>query len=238
METKLKSKRRSVSVRILVVEDEVTLGGYLRRGLEAEGFAVDLAEDGEQGLWLATEIEYDLVILDIMLPKRNGYLVCADLRAAERWMPILMLTAKDGEHDEAEGLDTGADDYLTKPFSFVVLLARIRALLRRTVHERPAVLAAGDLVLDPARRVVRRCEADIELTPREYALLEYLMRHPDVVLSKTRIIEHVWDWRYEGGPNIVEVYVGQLRRKIDAPFGRCALKTVRGAGYLLAADGG
>ena len=197
-----------------------------------------MAHDGRRGLWLATEVDYDLVILDIMLPELNGYRVCAALREAERWMPILMLTAKDGEHDEAEGLDTGADDYLTKPFSFVVLLARIRALLRRGAPERPAVLAAGDLVLDPARHEVRRGEEPIALTAREFSLLEYLMRHVGQVRSKRAIIEHVWDWQYDGGPNIVEVYVGQLRRKIDAPFGREALQTVRGAGYRLAADGG
>ncbi len=225
-------------MRILVVEDETQLAAYVKRGLQAEGFAVDTAADGEEGLWMATEIAYDAVVLDIMLPKLNGYEVCLELRKARIWAPILMLTALDGDQAEADALDIGADDYLTKPFSFVVLVARIRALLRRGATERPAVLEAGDLRLDPSARSVRRGEHELELTPREFALLEYLMRHAGEVLSKTTIIVHVWDWGYDGGPNIVEVYVSQLRRKIDAPFGRSALDTVRGAGYRLAADGG
>ena len=225
-------------MRLLIVEDETTLAAYLKRGLQAEGFAVDVAADGEHGLWMASEIRYAVVILDIMLPKLNGYRVCAELRAAGNWVPILMLTAKDGEYDEAEALDTGADDYLTKPFSFVVLLARIRALVRRGAPERPTVLEVGDLRLDPASRSFRRGATEISLTPREYSLLEYFMRHAGEVLSKANIIEHVWDWDFEGDPNIVEVYVGYLRKKIDKPFGRAALQTVRGAGYRLDSDGG
>lgn len=225
-------------MRVLVVEDEVHIATYLKRGLEAEGFAVDVAGDGEEGHWRATQVPYDVIVLDILLPKLNGYRVCALLREAGVWSPILMLTAKDGEYDEAEALDTGADDYLTKPFSFIVLLARIRALLRRGAGERPTVLAAGDLTLDPATRTVRRGEVGIDLTAREYGLLEVLLRRKGEVLGKTELIEHVWDWAGDHAPNIVEVYVGYLRRKIDAPFGRAALQTVRGAGYRLADDGG
>jgi DNA-binding response OmpR family regulator len=225
-------------VRILVVEDEVRLAQALQRGLRAEGFAVDLAYDGEEGLFLAREGGYDAVILDIMLPKLSGYRICRALRAEHNWVPVLMLSAKDGEYDQADGLDIGADDYLTKPFSYVVLVAKLRALLRRTAPPRPSVLTAGDLSLDPAAHTVKRGDDEISLTPREFALLELFMRHPDEVLSKTEILAHVWDAYYEGDPNVVEVYVGYLRRKIDAPFGRNALQTVRGAGYRLAADGG
>jgi len=223
-------------MRVLVVEDEARHASYLKRGLEAKGFAVDVAADGSDGLWMATEHPYDVVVLDIMLPGLNGYKVCERLREAENWVPILMLTAKDGEYDEAEALDTGADDFLSKPFSFVVLLARLHALLRRGAPERPAVMSVGTLALDPSKRRVRRGDAEIELTPREYSLLEYLMRHPDVVLSKRDIISHVWDWEFEGDPNVVEVYVGYLRRKIDQPFDLTTLLTVRGAGYRLAPD--
>jgi DNA-binding response OmpR family regulator len=173
-----------------------------------------------------------------MLPKLSGYRVCRALRAEQNWVPVLMLSAKDGEYDQADGLDVGADDYLTKPFSYVVLVARLRALLRRNPPARPTVLEAGDLSLDPAARTVRRAGAEISLTPREFALLELLMRHRDQVLSKTEILEHVWDAHGDGDPNIVEVYAGYLRRKIDAPYGRRALQTVRGAGYRLAGDGG
>lgn len=225
-------------MRILVVEDEVRLAQALQRGLRAEGFAVDLAYDGEEGLFLAREGGYDAVILDIMLPKLSGYRICRALRAEHNWVPVLMLSAKDGEYDQADGLDIGADDYLTKPFSYVVLVAKLRALLRRTAPPRPSVLTAGDLSLDPAAHTVKRGDDEISLTPREFALLELFMRHPDEVLSKTEILAHVWDAYYEGDPNVVEVYVGYLRRKIDAPFGRNALQTVRGAGYRLAADGG
>ncbi|GAA0403801.1 response regulator transcription factor [Microbispora corallina] len=213
------------------------MAAALKRGLQAEGFAVDLAHDGVEGLHLARVGEYDIVVLDIMLPRLSGYNVCKQLRAEENWVPVLMLSAKDGEYDMADGLDLGADDYLTKPFSYVVLVARLRALLRRGGGRRPAVLRAGDLSLDPARRQVTRGDASIELTPREFALLEYLMRRHDEVVSKTEILEHVWD-TYDTDPNVVEVYVGYLRRKIDVPFGRSALQTVRGAGYRLVSDGG
>jgi DNA-binding response OmpR family regulator len=225
-------------MRILVVEDEKGLASALKRGLEGDGFAVDVALDGVTGLWQAKENPYDAIVLDIMLPEMNGYRVCAELREAGIWTPVLMLTAKDGDLDEAEALDTGADDYLTKPFSFVVLLARLRALLRRVAQERPALLSAGDLVLDPARHSVQRGETQIELTPREFAVLEYLMRRAGEVVPKSEILEHVWDFAFEGDVNVVEVYVGYLRKKIDAPFGRRVLQTVRGVGYRLAADGG
>ncbi|MGC5016385.1 response regulator transcription factor [Streptosporangium sp. DT93] len=224
-------------MRILVVEDERRMAAALQRGLQAEGFAVDLAHDGEDGLHQARHGGYDVVVLDIMLPKISGYNVCKQLRAEENWVPVLMLSAKDGEYDMADGLDLGADDYLTKPFSYVVLVARLRALLRRGANRRPAVLRAGDLTLDPARRRVTRGETPVELTPREFALLEFLIRHHDEVVSKTEILEHVWD-TFDTDPNVVEVYVGYLRRKIDVPFSRNALQTVRGAGYRLAGDGG
>ncbi|MEV0387149.1 response regulator transcription factor [Nonomuraea sp. NPDC050643] len=224
-------------MRVLVVEDERRMAAALQRGLQAEGFAVDLAHDGEEGLYAARQGDYDVVVLDIMLPRLSGYNVCKQLRAEENWVPILMLSAKDGEYDMADGLDLGADDYLTKPFSYVVLVARLRALMRRDAGRRPAVLVAGDLSLDPARRKVEREGNAVELTPREFALLEYLMRRRDEVVSKSEILEHVWD-TFDTDPNVVEVYVGYLRRKIDAPFGRNALQTVRGAGYRLAGDGG
>ncbi|GII85029.1 DNA-binding response regulator [Sphaerisporangium siamense] len=224
-------------MRVLVVEDERRMAAALRRGLVAEGFAVDLAHDGEEGLHLARAGDYDVVVLDIMLPRLSGYNVCKRLRAEENWVPILMLSAKDGEYDMADGLDLGADDYLTKPFSYVVLVARLRALMRRGARRRPAVLRAGDLALDPAGRTVTRGGAPIELTPREFGLLEFLMRRPGEVVAKSEILEHVWD-TYDTDPNVVEVYVGYLRRKIDAPFGRNALQTVRGAGYRLVGDGG
>jgi DNA-binding response OmpR family regulator len=225
-------------MRLLVVEDEVRLAEALRDGLQAEGFAVDLAHDGQDGLHLALENDYDAVVLDIMLPSLSGYRVCQALRAADKWVPVLMLSAKDGEHDQADGLDVGADDYLTKPFSYVVLLARLRALLRRGAPHRPPVLVAGDLTLDPATRDVRRGDSPVALTPREFALLEFLMRRRGEVVTKIQILEHVWDSHYEGDPNVVEVYVGYLRRKLDAPYDRHALETVRGVGYRLADDGG
>jgi DNA-binding response OmpR family regulator len=224
-------------VRVLVVEDEVRLAEALRIGLQAEGFAADVAHDGEEGLHLAIERGYDAVVLDVMLPKLNGYRVCQRLRAAGNWVPVLMLSAKDGEYDQAEGLDVGADDYMVKPFSYVVLVARLRALIRRGRPERPALLVAGDLRLDPSRHEVSRGEQPIDLTPREFALLEYLLRRRDEVVAKQDILEHVWDAHYDGDPNVVEVYVGYLRRKIDAPFGRRSLRTVRGAGYRLVGSG-
>ncbi|WP_018657472.1 response regulator transcription factor [Actinomadura flavalba] len=222
-------------MRLLIVEDERRLAVSLARGLTAEGYAVDLAHDGDTGLDLALGGEHDLIVLDIMLPGRNGYRVCADLRAAGVATPILMLTAKDGEYDEAEGLDTGADDYLTKPFSYVVLLARVRALLRRRAAGGLPRVTVGDLVVDPGAQRVWRGDAEVALTAKEFAVLEYLAVNAETVVSKTRIIEHVWDVAYDGDPNIVEVYVSALRRKIDAPFGRTSLRTVRGAGYRLTA---
>jgi DNA-binding response OmpR family regulator len=223
-------------VRVLVVEDEATLAAYVKRGLEREGYAVDVAVDGEDGLWMATNEPYDVIVLDILLPKMNGFLVCAELRKRDVWSPILMLTAKSGEHDEAEALDTGADDFLSKPFSFVVLLARLRALIRRGPGERPAVIAVGDLRLDPAQHRFFVDAAEVELTPTEFCLLEQLMRHTGDVLSKRDLLGSCWDWAFEGDPNIVEVYVAQLRRKIDIPFGRRHIETVRGAGYRLVSD--
>jgi DNA-binding response OmpR family regulator len=225
-------------MRVLVVEDERRLAQSVQRGLEHEGFATDVAFDGDEGLWMAKEHPYDAIVLDIMLPKRNGFQVCADLRASGVWTPILMLTAKQGELDHAEALDTGADDFLGKPFSFVVLVAHLRALIRRGGQTRPAVLEAGDLRLDPASHQCWRGDTEIELTPRQFSLLEYLMRRAGDVVSKQEILEHVWDYAFEGGPNIVEVYAGYLRKKIDAPFGRNAIQTMRLVGYRLDPDGG
>jgi DNA-binding response OmpR family regulator len=225
-------------MRVLVVEDGVRLAEGLKRGLEAEGFAVDVALNGTDGLWFARENRYAVVLLDIMLPGLNGYLVCRTLREEGDWTPVLMLTAKDGEWDQVEALDTGADDYLTKPFSFAVLLARVRALIRRGAAPRPAVLEAGDLHLDPATREVRRADAAIELTTREFAVLEFLMRRAGEVVAKAEILDGVWDFDFDGDPNIVEVYIGHLRNKVDRPFGRESIQTMRGAGYRLAADGG
>ena len=224
-------------MKLLLVEDDAKISGAIRR-LEAEGYTVDLATRGDQGLWQATESRFDLIILDVLLPGRNGYQVCAELRAAGDWTPILMLTAKDGELDEAEGLDTGADDYLTKPFSFPVLLARIRALLRRSAHRRMAPEAAGDLRVDANERRVFRGETEVELTAREFDVLHYLVRRAGDVVTRLDILDGVWDFGFEGDPNIVEVYVGRLRKKIDAPFGRQSIETVRGVGYRLDANGG
>jgi two-component system OmpR family response regulator len=225
-------------MQVLVVEDEKRLAAGLRKGLEAEGFAVDVALDGADGLWMAREHAYDAIVLDIMLPGINGYRICATLRQDGVWTPILVLTAKGGEWDEVEALDTGADDYLTKPFAYAVLVARLRALLRRGARERPAVLEAGELRLDPAARRAWRGEVEVELTPRELALVEFLLHRRGEVVSKREILEHVWDYDFEGDSNIVEVYVWHLRGKLDRPFGRDAIQTVRGAGYRLAADGG
>jgi two-component system, OmpR family, response regulator len=225
-------------MRVLVVEDEKRLAEAVRNGLEQEGLAVDLALDGDEGLWMARENDYDAIILDLMLPGRNGFQICSDLRAEGNWTPILMLTAKSGDLDHAEALDTGADDFLTKPFSFVVLLAHLRALMRRGGRERPTVLTAGDLRLDPAQHRCWRGDEEIELTPRQFSLLQFLMSRAGEVLSKTEIVEHVWDFAFEGDLNIVEVYVGYLRKKIDAPFGRNAIQTIRLVGYRLDPDGG
>jgi two-component system OmpR family response regulator len=218
---------------VLVVEDEVKMAGLLRRGLQEEGYAVDVAGDAREGLWLASENPYDAIVLDVMLPDGDGFEVCRKLREARRWSPVLMLTARDGVLDRVAGLDAGADDYLTKPFSFAELLARVRALVRRGTAERPAVLRVGDLALDPATRRVTRNEVPIELTAREFALLDYLMRHPGEVLSRTRLIEHVWDFAFDGDSNVVDVYIRYLREKVDRPFARASIETVRGAGYRL-----
>ncbi|HLM63846.1 MAG TPA: response regulator transcription factor [Acidimicrobiales bacterium] len=225
-------------MRVLVVEDEERLAAGLRAGLEAEGFAVDVALDGTEGLWRARESAYDAIVLDLMLPGLNGYRVCATLRRERIWSPILVLTAKDGEWDEVEVLDMGADDYLAKPFSHAVLVARVRALMRRDPHERPVALVAGDLRVDPAVRRAWRGDDEIELTSRELAVLEFLLRRRGEVVSKREVLDHVWDADFEGDPNIVEVYVRRLRNKIDRPYGRGAIETLRGAGYRLADDGG
>jgi len=225
-------------MRVLVVEDERLLADALTRGLTREGFAVDSAADGVDGLHQARETPYDAIVCDVMLPALDGLEIVRRLRADGIWTPVLMLTAKDADADVTAALDLGADDYLAKPFSFAVLVSRLRALLRRGAPERPTVLAAGDLTLDPATRHCCRGGDVMSLTPREFALLEFLMRRADEVVPKAEIVEHVWDAHFDGDPNIVEVYVGYLRRKIDAPFRRSAIETVRGAGYRLRADGG
>lgn len=225
-------------MRLLVVEDEKRLAAGLRAGLEAEGFAVDVALTGTDGLSMARREPYDGIVLDIMLPGLSGFKVCSTLREEGVWTPILMLTAKEGEWDEVEALDSGADDYLTKPFSSAVLLARLRALLRRGGRERPAVMGAGDLRYDPASRRVWRAEQEIELTARELSLLDFLLRHKGEVVSKREILDHVWDEHFEGDVNIIEVYVRHLRNKLDRPFGRESIETVRGLGYRLDARGG
>jgi two-component system, OmpR family, response regulator len=229
---------RRKAVRVLVVEDEERLAAGLQKGLDAEGFATDVAVNGTDGLWMAREHPYDAIILDILLPGLNGYRVCAALRAERIWTPILMLTAKDGEFDEAEALDTGADDFVTKPFSYVALVARLRALIRRGTSERAPLLEAGTLRLDPGARRVWRGDTEVSLTARETALLEFLLRHKDEVVSKTEILDHVWDGSFDGDLNIVEVYIGHLRNKLDRPFGREAITTVRGHGYRLEGGGG
>jgi two-component system OmpR family response regulator len=216
-------------MRLLVVEDEVRLAHALRRGLAADGFVVEVAADGATGLEMARHGDFDAVLLDVMLPRLSGYDLVRSLRTEENWVPVLMLSAKDGEHDQADGLDYGADDYLVKPFSYVVLLARLRALLRRAPHARPAVLASGDVRLDPATRHVTVAGEPVALTPREFGLLEYLLRRPGRVVTKTELLDHVWDAAAEVSPNAVEVYVGYLRRKL----GRHLVETVRGVGYRL-----
>jgi two-component system, OmpR family, response regulator len=227
----------AATMRLLVVEDEQRLAAGLRKGLEAEGFAVDVVHNGTDGIWMARENPFDAIILDVMLPGANGYQVCRTLRNEGNWTPILILTAKDGVWDEVEGLDTGADDYLTKPFSYAVLIARLRALRRRGAQPRPTVLEVGDLRLDPATRRVWLSEEQIDLTHREFAVLEYLLHHPDEVLSKPDILAHVWDFDFDGDPNIVEVYVARLRTKLRRPDDRPVIETVRGAGYRLVAAG-
>lgn len=221
-------------MKLLMVEDDVKVASAVARGLRAEGFTVEVAADGDEGLWRATESRYDLILLDLMLPGVNGYRLCAELRRQGDWTPILMLTAKDGDEDEAEALETGADDYLRKPFSFPVLVARIRALLRRAPSSDVATVDLGDLHLDPAARRVTRGEHEITLTAREFDVLEFLVRRAGQVQSKADILAGVWDFDFDGDPNIVEVYVGRLRRKVDEPFGVSSIETVRGAGYRMA----
>jgi two-component system, OmpR family, response regulator len=214
---------------VLVIEDEESLADAVAIGLRAEGFDVDVVLDGNDGLWRAREFPYSVIVLDILLPGVNGYQICRTLRAEGNWTPILMLTAKSGEWDETEALDTGADDFLSKPFSFVVLVARLRAMIRRGAAPRPAVLQIGDLRLDPATRECHRGDTPVELTRRELAVLEHLMRHPDAVVGKAELLNEVWG--HGDDPNVVEVYVGYLRRKLDTPFGRHSIRTIRGAGY-------
>jgi two-component system OmpR family response regulator len=222
----------------LVVEDDLKMASLLKRGLEREGYAVDVASCGEQALWAGMEFPYDAVVLDAMIPAPDGFEVCRLLRGAGRWMPVMMLTARDAIDDRVRWLDAGADDYLVKPFSFAEFFARLRALLRRDVGERPVVLRAGELRLDPATKTVRRLHTPIALSAKEFALLEFFLRHKGEVLSRTQILDHVWDFAYDGTSNVVEVYIRYLRQKIDRPFGRQSIETVRGSGYRLRADGG
>jgi two-component system OmpR family response regulator len=220
-------------MRILLVEDEPRLSKTLAKGLRAEGFVVVATSNGPDGLWYASEESFDAIVLDIMLPGLSGYEVLRQLRARKVWTPVLMLTAKDGEYDETDAFELGADDYLIKPFRFRILIARLRALVRRGAPQRPVVLSAGALTLDPASRVVTRDGTPISLTPREFSVLEYLMRRKDVVVTKTEIVQSVWDQHFQGPENIVEVYVRNLRRKIDIPFGTRTIETTRGVGYRL-----
>jgi two-component system OmpR family response regulator len=221
------------AVRVLVVEDSEAMASVIRRGLQEEGFAVDVAADGSEGLWMAMEWDYDVVVLDAMLPGLDGFEVCRQMRAEQRWAPVLMLTARGSVDDRVAGLNAGADDYLVKPFALRELVARLQALLRRGATSRPTVLECGDLTLDPVSRAVTRAGTPLELTAKEFAILELFMRHPGEVLTRTRILEHVWDMAFDPASNIVDQYVGYLRRKIDKPFGRDSLKTLRGAGYRL-----
>jgi two-component system OmpR family response regulator len=225
-------------VKALVVEDEVRTAALLRRGLAEEGYVVDVAVDGPDGVWHATEFGYDVVILDVMLPGFDGFEVCRRLRSTGCWVPVLILTARNEPAERVRGLDCGADDYLAKPFSFDELFARLRALIRRGAPERPTVLQAGGLRLDPATRRVWRGDAEVRLSAKEFALLELFLRHPDQVLTRTRILEHVWDCAYDGGSNVVDQYVRYLRCKVDQPFGLAQLETVRGVGYRLRAGPG
>jgi two-component system, OmpR family, response regulator len=220
-------------VRVLVVEDDPKMAGLLRRGLVEEGHAADVAGNGDDAIWMAQAVEYHAIVLDVMLPGRDGFAVCRQLRRDGVWAPVLMLTARDAVEDRVAGLDAGADDYLPKPFSFSELLARLRALRRRGANERPAIVEAGDLRLDPATRRVWRGGTEIALSSKEFALLEAFVRRPDQVLTRDRLLEHAWDFAYEARSNVVDVYVGYLREKIDRPFGRSTLETVRGVGYRL-----
>jgi two-component system OmpR family response regulator len=225
-------------MRVLIVEDEAKMAGLLRRGLEREGFAVDAIANGEEAVWKAEAVGYDAILLDLMLPGIDGLEVCRRLREAGVWSPILMLTARDAIPDRVAGLDRGADDYLTKPFSFAELLARLRALIRRGQSERPSIIEVGDLRLEPATHQVWRRKAEVELSAKEFALLETFMRRPGEVLSRFQLLEHVWDYDYENRSNVVDSYVRFLREKIDRPFGVVSIETVRGAGYRLRRDGG
>jgi len=223
-------------MRLLVVEDSPKMASLLRRGLTEEGYAVDVVSNGVDGVWLATEESFDAILLDVVLPDIDGFEVCRRLRRAGRWAPLLMLTARDDVSDRVRGLDAGADDYLTKPFAFEELFARVRSLVRRGPHEQSPLLEIGDLVLDPAEHSVRRGSQPVNLTPKEFALLQYFMQHPAEALTRARLLEHVWDFAFDGDPNIVDVYVGYLREKIDRPFGRASLETVRGVGYRLRSE--
>ncbi|MDQ6795290.1 MAG: response regulator transcription factor [Chloroflexota bacterium] len=223
-------------MRVLVVEDSPKMASLLRRGLTEEGYAVDVAANGVDGVWLATEESFDAILLDVVLPDIDGFEVCRRLRRAGRWAPLLMLTARDDVSDRVRGLDAGADDYLTKPFAFEELFARVRSLVRRGPHEQSPLLEIGDLVLDPAEHSVRRGSQPVNLTPKEFALLQYFMQHPGEALTRSRLLEHVWDFAFDGDPNIVDVYVGYLREKIDRPFGRASLETIRGVGYRLRSE--
>jgi two-component system OmpR family response regulator len=225
-------------MRVLVVDDEVRMAALIKRGLEEEGYAVDVVGDGTEAVWMGTENSYDAVVLDVMLPGADGFEVCRRLREAQRWAPVLILSARDEIGDRVRGLDVGADDYLVKPFSFAELTARLRALTRRGHPPRPTVLEVGDLRLDPAARRAWRANTELVLSPKEFALLELFLRHPGEVISRTRLLEHVWDFAFDGVSNVVDQYVGYLRRKIDKPFGRHDLETVRGAGYRLRAPDG
>jgi two-component system OmpR family response regulator len=224
-------------VRVLIVEDEVRMAGLIRRGLTTEGLAVDVAASGEDALWMAEAHDYDAIVLDVMLPGLNGFETCRRLRSNGVWAPVLMLTARDSVEDRVAGLDTGADDYLVKPFAFAELLARLRALARRGELERPSVLEVDDLRLDPATREVWRGKNEVRLSPKEFALLETFMRRPDEVLTRLHLLEHAWDFAYDNRSNVVDVYIRRLRRKIDEPFDRRSLETVRGGGYRLRVNG-
>jgi len=225
-------------MRILIVEDEAKMASLLQRGLREDGAAVDVAERGEDALWMAGSTPYDAIVLDVMLPGIDGFETCRRLRADEVWSPVLMLTARDAVADRVAGLDCGADDYLTKPFSFAELLARLRALARRGAVERPAVLEVGDLRLDPAARKVWRDDVEISLSAKEFSLLEAFMRRPGEVLSRLQLLEHAWDYEYENRSNVIDVYVRYLREKIDRPFGTASIETVRGSGYRLRDEDG
>jgi two-component system OmpR family response regulator len=227
----------TVDVRVLIVEDELRMAALIRRGLVNEGLAADVAGTGEDALWMAAAHDYDVVVLDVMLPGIDGFETCRQLRGAGVWAPVLMLTARDAVEDRVAGLDSGSDDYLVKPFAFAELLARLRALVRRGESERPTVLSVGDLWLDPATRMVARGKTPIQLSTKEFALLQTFMRRPGEVLSRLYLLEHAWDFAYENRSNVIDVYIRRLRQKLDEPFGVASLETIRGAGYRLRGDG-